>query len=212
MVNEIKISIRAYANSLKVDEKAVREAIKGGKIKNGYDIKTKKITASLADKEWGFVHKNPKPQRGVSKAKVVEKIGSKAIEKKTKESLGSDKKEDNPEDFDTENFTYSDLIERIKIHPSLTYSESVRRKEILGIALDKMKLEELQSLLVRKEDVDKALFAIGVELKKKLMNIAARCISDIRAAQNDIDATNILNFELQLVLTNIPAEVQLQKN
>ena len=211
MNNEIKISIRAYAKQLGVDESSVRKAVgnkgSGKKILKGFDKKTKKIIPSIADAEWGFIHKNPKPQRGLSKQRVVEKLKS----KNNKEHISASS-DSNDDTVDLEkNYTYSELIEKINIHPLLSYSDAILTKEILGAALDKMKLEELQGLLVRKLDIDKALYAVGVELKKALLNIPARCINDIRAASTDIEATNILNVELQLALTHLPSELKKNK-
>ncbi len=196
MTGEIKISIRAYAKQLNVDEKAVRKAIEKGKIKKGYDKRARKIIASHANKEWGFIHKNPKPQRGVSKAKVVEKLN-----KKNASQPGEDKPKEN--DFLDDDNTYHDLISKIKLNANLPYSEIVRRKEILAAANDRMKLEELNGLLVRKDEVNKALRAAGDQLKKELLNLPNRITEDIRTASNKVEAINIFTIELNQVLQNI---------
>lgn len=190
MKGEIQISIRAYARQLKIDEKAVRKAIDEGKIKRGFVKKTGKILASVADKEWGFVHKTPKPQRGLSKAKVAEKL---------KDNNDKPNSPDQPESQD-EDFSYTDLLKLVKISPTLQYSEAIRRKEILAIAMDKMKIEEMQGLLVRRADVDKSLFAVADQLKKSLQNVPNRIIDDIIAAPNKVEAINILTAEINSVL------------
>lgn len=205
MTGEIKISVRAYANQLHVDEKAVRKAISDGKIKKGYDVKTKKITASVATKEWGFLHKNPKPQRGVSKAKVIDKLKK----KNTSKDRGDNKKnqeenQDNPEILNTD-LGYLELISKIKLHPDLQYSEVVRRKEILSAATDRMKLEEMNGSLVRKDEVNKALYAIGDQLKKAILNLPNRITGDIRNAANETEARTLFDIELNQLLTNISA-------
>lgn len=211
VMGEIKLSVRAYAKRIGVDESAVRKAIgnkdggRGKKIIKGYDPKTKKIIPSIADKEWGFLHKNPKPQRGLSKAKVADKLNKKKL---SKQADNDDKPEENPEINDTD-FNYEDLIKEIKIHPHLAYSEALRRKEIINIANDRMKLEEANGMLVRKDDVNKALYAIGDQLKKELLNLPNRITEDIRTANNKVEAMNIFTIELNQVLTQI-ASIGLQ--
>jgi hypothetical protein len=203
MLGEVKISIRAYAKQIHVDEKAVRKAIGEGKIKKGFDKKTKKITASIANKEWGFQHFTPKPQRGVSSAKVAEKLQRKDVEKKSNiKSVTPGSSEEIPEILDID-FSYQELISKIKIHPELQYSEAIRRKEILAIANDRMKLEEANGLLLRKDDINKALYAVGDQLKKELLNLPNRITEDIRSAPTKVEAMNIFNLELNQVLTAI---------
>ncbi len=203
MAVELKISIRAYAKSLHIDEKAVRKAIKEGKIKKGYDPKTKKIVKSAANTEWGFIHKNPKPQRGLSRGKVVEKIGKKQGKKKTsKPNLNIDDDESSEENF-KEEFDYKEIINRIRITSDLSYGEAIRRKEILAVVESRMKLEEKERSLVSRAEVDKSLYKLGDTIKKSFLNIPARVVADIRAANTDVEATNILTMEIQAVLSSI---------
>lgn len=207
MTNEIKISIRAYAKKLKVDEAAVRGAIEAGKIKSGVVYimrmvkgkkkKTPMIIESIATKEWGFVHEQPKAQRGISRSRVADK-------------LDADKNQGNnsglPGDLNSseeKDYSYSELIKKIIISPKLPYKDVILRKEILLAAKEKMDLEIKEGTLVKKVDVDKALFAVGDELKKKLHSIPSRCIDDILSASNKIEATNILVFEINQVLLSI---------
>ena len=210
MTNEIKISIRAYAKQLQVDESAVRGAIEDGKIKkgvvyvyrvfNGKRKRVPKIIASVATKEWGFVHQNPKPGPGLSHKAVADKLEKKKPDEK---NTGINKIDGDLNDLQEKNYSYNELIEAIKIHPALTYQEAIRRQSILQIAREKMELEEMQGTLVRKDTVEKLLFAIGDELKKKLLSIPARCLDDIRAAENKVLATNVLTFEINQVLDSI---------
>lgn len=214
MTKEVRISLRAYAKQLQVDESAIRSAIDAGKIKDGVEYyfktvngkkkKTPRIIPSIATKEWGFQHLTPKKQRGVSAMRAAEKLDKKSSLKKT--DISDEKLKDQSESVEKE-YTYSELIDKIKITPDLKYSEAILRKEILATAREKMDLEEKQGILVRKAEVDKSLFAIGDELKKKLQSIPARCIPDIRSASNDTEATNILIFEINQALHSI---VQLQ--
>lgn len=206
MNNDIKISIRAYAKELHVDESAIRSAIEAGKIKNGVVYvqrvingkkkKVPKIIAKIATKEWGFTHLNPKPQRGLSAKKVADKL-----EQKKESIILSNPEEKN--DSEDKEYTYTELIKEIKITPGLSYQQALLRKEILATAREKMELEEMQGILVRKSDVEKALFAMGDQLKKSLLNIPARCIDEIIAAPNKIEANNILTLEINQVLTSM---------
>lgn len=208
---ELQLSVRAYAKTLQVDEKAVRKAIEEGKIKKGYNKKIKKIIPSKADEEWGSLHKVAKPQRGVSKAKVAEKLElKKTVEKEKKATLktNNDAKPPKGESITEKSYSYSELIDSILITPDLEYSEAIRRKEILGIAGERMKLEEQQGILLRKTDVDKNLFAIGDMLKKGLLNIPNRCIDDIMAAPNKIEASNILIMEITTVLNQFSSNLK----
>jgi hypothetical protein len=209
---ETPISIRAYAAQLNVNEKAVRKAIQEGKIKKGVQKSSGKILASKADQEWGYIHKVPKPGRGLSKAKVAEKLDAIPVippkENLVKPIKTENKREETGENQEGMNYSYTDLINSIHIYPELTYSEAIRRKEILGIAAERMKLEEQQGILVRKADVEKSLFAIGDTLKKSLLNIPARCIDDIMAAPNKIDASTILIMEIQSVLNRFYQHLQ----
>jgi hypothetical protein len=188
----LPISVRAYATLLNVDEKAVRKAIEAGKIQKGYDAVAKKINPAIADKEWGFQHKIPKPQSGVSKAKAAAKMAdSKPEQEEGQEPAANELIED---------YTYEQLMQLIKLTPTMSYSTVLEKREILDAALAKMKLEEMNGQLVRKTDVDKQLFALGDTLKKSLLTVPARCISDIRAAPTDIEAMTILTREMQAVL------------
>lgn len=206
MTHETPISIRAYAKLLNVDEKAVRKAIDEGKIKKGFSKKIKKILPSKADVEWGNLHKVIKPQRGVSKAKVVEKLEKQASKKPDETSIEiqktqptKPKPDQNSEETD---FSYEDLIAAIKLHPNTTYSEALRKNEILKIAEARMNLEEQRGMLVRKSDVEKSLFALGDMLKKSMFNIIPRCIDDIISAPNKVEAGNILSVEITAVFNS----------
>lgn len=198
-MKEIGMSIRQFAKEIGVNEKSVRKAISEGKIKKGFDHNSKKIIRSIAMKEYGELKKIIRPQAGISKAKVAEKLEKRsADEKKEVKSALSDP---NPEMLEFEDLSYEELIKQINIHPNLPYNETLRLREILGIAMDRIKLEELRGSLVRKSDVDKSLYAFGDQLKKNLFNIPTRVIDDIRSAPNKVEAINILTHEIQQTLS-----------
>ena len=199
---EIKISVRAYARQINVDEKAIRKAIAEGKIKKGYDTVTKKIIPRLANKEYGFKHEIPKPTPGVSKEKLIQKL-DKAISKKQVE-----KKKPSPQTVEDKTAELqsiilsgdADLLSSIVITSDLEYAEAARLSQIMQLALEKKKLEELEDKLIRKDIVEKQLFAFGNELKKALQAIPARIADDVLAAPNKVEVVNILNDEINNVL------------
>jgi len=209
------LSKSAYARYLGINEKAVRQAIEQGKIKKGYDVVKKKVNVKEADKEYGFLHKNATAKPGISKAKRAEKITDKVSVSSPKKTIKSEKtsspkieneKSDKSEEIDDEilddstDLDYETLLLKIPVHDKLDYKETVRRREILQLALDKKKLEELEGVLVRKSDVFKALFALGSQLKKAIASVPARCIDDVLSAENKVEALNVLNEEITNVL------------
>lgn len=217
-INDQFLSKSAYARYIGVDEKAIRKAIEEGKIVRGYDTVRKKINVKEADKEYGFLHKNPRAKAGVSKAKRAEKISANmsALSPKKKDvksekstspksdKLNSDKSEKQEEENEESltDLDYETLLLKIPVHDKLDYKETVRRREILQLALDKKKLEELEGVLVRKAEVDRILFKVGSQLKKALYSMPARCIDGILSADSKVEALNILNQELNDVLTS----------
>lgn len=216
------LSINAYAKLIGVNEKAVRNAVRDGKIVKGYDPDRKKIIKKFADKEYGHLHLVPKARPGVSKEKRAEKIEAeksekvvpnsdvkpvkKEVVKKIAKSPNKSEKMD-PESSDESDdfkgdFTYEELLLKIPVTPDLSYTEATKRREIIQLALDKKKLEELQDVLVRKQLVEKALFAFGNQLKKALLAIPARIMADVKNAPTDVEAINIMTEEINETLAN----------
>lgn len=212
------LSINAYAKLIGVNEKAVRNAVRDGKIVRGYDTERKKIIKKFADKEYGHLHLIPKARPGVSREKRAEKIEAQksektvensdikeVVKKNTKSPNKSEKMEvessDESDDFKGD-FTYEELLLKIPVTPDLSYTEATKRREIIQLALDKKKLEELQDVLVRKQLVEKALFAFGNQLKKALLAIPARIMADVKIAPTDVEAINIMTEEINETLAN----------
>src|SRR4051812_4181689 len=120
MVEEVKISVRAYAKELCVNESAIRRAIREGKINRGYDKLTKKIIRSIANKEYGNLKEIQTPQRGISKQRFAEKLNRSARLKGVEDI-------DSPGPFD-----YSKLIDGISINATMDYKEIIQRRETVG--------------------------------------------------------------------------------
>ncbi len=212
MTNEvITISIRAYADTLKISDKAVRNAIKDGVIKKGvtYSTKMRKgveievpgIIQKIADKEFGFKHKTGKIMPGQNKVnKIVEQ--EKEPDKKSKEKSKTSPHDDADNENEPADLTEEDeaLISSMKVTASLKYAEATRRREIIALVMDKRKLQQLEGSLIRKEDVEKVLFLVGVDLKKALLNLPARITPAILGAVNEVESQNIITIEITNIL------------
>ena len=218
----VLMSKLAYANYLGINEKSVRNAIADGKIVKGWDVEQKKIKVTEADQEFGHLHKIATAKPGVSKAKraakvvEVQKSKSNAVkpERKIAGNKNSDKSDDgepnysfdNSQDFIDDSFaqlgdTYEELLLKIPVTSDLQYNEAVRRREIIQLAMEKKKLEELETVLVRREMVEKILFSSAITLKKALMMIPARIADEILAATNKVEVMNVMTAEINSVLS-----------
>ncbi len=208
-------SKNAYAAYLGIAEKAVRNAIATGKIKKGWDAEKKKVIKHLADKEFGILHLTPKAQRGLSKVKVMDKIETRKSRQKAKQvsskitspaALKKTDLENLPVEQEllalnfNKNGNLQDVINSIQVTPYLTYADVLTKREIVGLAVDKIKLEELNGILVRKSEVEKALFVLADRLKKALLTIPARCADSLLNSKGKIEVINILTEELNGVL------------
>jgi uncharacterized sporulation protein YeaH/YhbH (DUF444 family) len=207
MTNEAsKISIRAYAKHLGIDDKTVRKAIAKGQLKKGVsyvikmqagkEIEVPEIDIKIADKEWGDIHKTAKVKPG---QKAITKLAVPDVEKikKSPQDKGADRGADTPE-LSPEDEA---LISSMPITSEMPYTEITRRQELMELIITKMKLQEMEGILVRKEIVEKALFGLGVEFKKSLLNMPARITSDVRSASNDVEAQTIITTEIINILT-----------
>ncbi len=191
---EQEISIRAYAALLKVNEKTVRKARDSGLLGKGYNGLTAKIIPSLADKAWGDNQKIIKPKAGVSRAKAIKKLE----EKERKKADVLDKSVDLPQKLDK--MSTQELLSYIEVTTDMPLILAMRYREIIALALDKIKLQKEEGFLVEKDLVYKELFSFGTQLKKALLSIPGRVIDDMLAASNKVEAINILTVELNEVL------------
>lgn len=206
----VLMSKNAYAKYLGIDEKAIRNAIGAGKIVKGWDAEKKKIIQDLADTEFGFSHKLPKARAGVNKAATAAKVDKPKPEKKTPKNSENPKKP-NSESPNNENtppanydgLTVAEVIAQIVIHPDLSYQQSLQRTAVLQLCTDRIKLSELEGSLVRKDAIDKALYAYGQQIKRGFLAIPARTIDAILAADTKVEAINILTAEINATLANL---------
>ena len=187
------ISVRTFAKQIGVAESAVRKAIGLGKLKGVYDITVKKINVTKSKKNaWVLQQSFTRPKAGVSRAKAIEKI------ERSNKKPDIDDELPNPETADA-----VDIIKSISITKDMEMDTAMRMREIIGLAMDKIKLQKEQSVLVEKEVVEKTLFAFGNELKQSFLDIPKRIIRVIMVAPNEVEATNILTDEITRVLLKL---------
>ncbi len=208
------MSKNAYAKYLGIDEKAVRNAVTTGKISKGYDPVKKKIIKNIADEEFGFSHQVQRQKPGVSKKKFAEKFvdckvrkigdSKKTQVRKNKAAADDENSEsESSENYDDDifntafkNMTTAEILNGIVIHPGLSYNEAFRLTAIVTLCQGKMKAEESQGMLVKKDLVFQTLFAFGTELKNALNAIPARVIDEMMTAETKVEAMNALKREI----------------
>jgi hypothetical protein len=198
----VLMSKSGYAKHLGISETAIRKAITEGKIVKGWNAAKGKINKDVADIEYGFLHIKKSPgQPLVEKPSVKSKqVQSKPEPDKVDKSDLEEKFEDM---FEGSTMTVGQIIKKINIHPGLTYNEAMRRKIILELCSDFMKIEKEQGELVRKSDIDKALYAFGAIMKRALLNIPNRIMDNLRAADTKVEAMNLLRDEINGILTSV---------
>lgn len=193
---EKKVSVREFAARIGVSEGAVRKAIKKWSFTIGVQEDGKIDTEAAAKDPWVQKQLVVRPKAGVSREKAAEKI--EAREKPPPAPVKNEDQEHIEDDGDWD--IDEDIADKIKVHKGLKTAEAMRRREIVALAMDKKKLQELERVLVRRDAVEKAFFLLGSELKKSLLDIPNRCVADIMAAKTEVEAIKILTEELIHVL------------
>lgn len=204
------ISVRAFAVQIGVSEGAVRKAIKSWNFTVGVQEDGKINAVAAMDDAWVKKQLVVKAKAGVSRVKAIEKIDVK-IKGKVSETTDEDGDEDR-EDVGNDGIdSNEDIADSIKVTKSLKAGEAMRRREIVALALDKKKLQELERVLVRRDAVDRSLFLLGSQLKKAMLDIPARCVRDIMAAQTEVEGIKVLTDEIISVLNtyaNLKADIK----
>lgn len=196
------VSVRAFAQQIGVSEGAVRKAIKAWNFTVGVQEDGKINTSAALNDPWVKKQMVIKPKAGVSRVKAIEKIEASIKERSSRGACDDEDTDDRDDNFrDIGSIDVEDIANSIRVTKDLKAAEAMRRREILALAIDKKKLQELEGTLVRKDAVEKVLFAFGSELKKALFNMPQRVVRQIMAASTEIEAINILNLELTNILT-----------
>lgn len=194
MEKEEQLSQRAYAKLIGCSDGAIRKAIAAGKFSYGYDADQKKIDPVEAKKNpWVQEQLGVKAKPGVSRDKAIKKLAAKV-------ATSDDDEEDEDSVPDIAEMDMDSLLASIKISTTMSASRAMRLREVVQLALEKNKLATQAGMLVEKEKVDKALFAMGSELKKALLNIPQKVVRDIMLAANEITGINILTTAINDVL------------
>ena len=202
------LSGRQVAELLNINESALRRAWRESKYteSDGYDPISKKFKWPMFSECAYAQSVGPiKAKRGVSRAKAIEKLN--AAESNSKKGVKGTSKQDSTSNtvdvssIDVDNATAEQILSNIKITEKTDMKEAMRLREVFGALLDKNKLQEQERILVKRADVEKALFDYGMEIKKALITIPERVTADMRAAPTDVDALNILKLEIINVLS-----------
>ena len=217
-----QISIRELARKLNVAPNSVMRAISAGKVDDCYDSVAKKFDWKKAQKnEWVQSASVIKAQRGVSVSKAIEKIdrSEKIPLKKEKEIKSSDSKkniipenvseqEDEGERIDE--LSEEELTDRIKLTENMPIQQAMRYKEIIDAAINKIKLKQLQSILVPKADVEKAYYNYAAQFKKALLQIPDIISDDVMSAENKVEVMNIIKKSLVSVMEEYSKAPEIQ--
>lgn len=195
------VSVRAFAQQIGVSEGAVRKAIKAWNFTIGVQEDGKINSSAAMTDPWVKKQTVIKPKAGVSRVKAIEKIEA-TIKERSSRSAGDDEGTDDSDDSfrDIGSIDVEDIANSIRVTKDLKAAEAMRRREILALAIDKKKLQELEGILVRRDAVEKSLFLLGSQLKKAILDIPARCVRDVMAAGTEVEGIKILTEEIVVVL------------
>ena len=172
------ISSRELARKLNLAPNSVVRAIAAGKVTDCYDTVKKKFDWKKAQKNiWVQSASIIKPKAGVSLSKAIEKI--ERAEKKTdspgeiksdnwnpKKNIESELSSDQDEGERIDELSEEELTDRIRLTENMPMQQAMRYKEIIDAAINKIKLKQLQLILVPKADVDKAYYNYAAQFKK----------------------------------------------
>lgn len=168
-----RLSKSQYADRLGVSHTAVGKAIRLGAIKKGWDAERKQIIVEIANKEWGDTAR---------KAPVIQSID---------ELIPPEKNEQ------------GEKKAKLNIKADAPYTEARRVREVASAQLAIMELAEKSGKLVDKNQVQKALFDYGSEIRKAIEQLPERTIDKIRAAGTRNDAIKVMSDEIENILIRL---------
>ena len=187
-MNETPVSIRAFSREMGVSDTAVHKAIRAGRIEKGL-TEDKKIIVSIAKQEWArnydetYADRSPTLAQKLAETKtpgVAAGVGGTAPAEGPKTETGG-----------------TDSLAAAK-----------RMQAVLKVKQLQIQLQTAQGELVNKNEVYRALFAAGQQLKASILSVPDRCIDDIMAQKTRTDAFNILYGTLVDVLNDLPSILQ----
>lgn len=210
------ISARELGRKVNMSNTSVSKAIKAGKLTDCYDPVLKKFDwAKAKNNDWVISASVIKKQGGMNTAKVIDKMD--AAEKGHNQQIVKVPKNTNPrivandskelpkglpewDGVDIETLDENQLADGLQLTAGMDVREAMRYKEIIEAAISKIKLKQLQSSLVLKSEVDKALFAFGISFKRALLQIPNNVTDEVLSANNKIEAMNIIRKSIVSVL------------
>jgi hypothetical protein len=205
----IKLSVRGYAKTLGISHPTVLTAIADGKIKkglsfrtenhNGVDVQVLEIDPVIADIEFGNLYKSGRVRPG---QRAVKAIPPKMIGKTSNRLPLSNGL---PPIIEKDLVTTNDeaLLSTMAIKKDLSFAEAARRRELISLSMDQKELQKLEGTLVKKSEVMKALYELGIGLKKAFFNMPARIAADLSSTTNIVEIQTIINVELTQILNEL---------
>lgn len=176
------VPIRAYARYMGVSDTAVRKALSRGDIPKSAmvldDPKRPKIIPALANAAWKQNH-NPSYTHYAPQ-----------LEKKLSQATGTPPPP-------------ADNAPNIETGGNATLQAAKRAKAVYDAKLAELEYRQRSGELVKKDDVYKALFSAGQELRTRIEAIPDRYIDDIVAAIDRNQAHIVLSKAIHEALTNI---------
>jgi hypothetical protein len=168
------ISIREYARRRGCSDTSVHKAIREGKIVNGRVVDKDgkpKINPAIADVEWQSNH-NPAYERKTKRGTQVFNADAGDL---APQQTGSDGQ---------------------AVRNEQTLAAAKRAQAVYKAKLSELEFKKKAGQLVNKDEVYKALFAAGQELRQSIMAIPDRTIDNILAARSRNEAHNLLTNAL----------------
>lgn len=189
------VSIRQYAKELGVSEATVRLAIRSGKITNGVQKSEKdgkpQIIRSIATDEW--------------KGSYTGKTNASEV---LKEKFFGE--EDEPNTHVVKNTPQSESVPGMNVGQELpimenptTMRDAQLKEQIYKANMAEIKYNVALGKLVKKDDVYKAFFEFGTQIREAIQSIPDRVVDLIIASSNRNEAHEILSAELSRALENL---------
>lgn len=174
-MNRELISLREFSRRIGVTDKAIRDAIKAGKLKKCVSKDGKGNPQIISDIGIIEARNNGMGKRSKGFQEQIAKAEAEQFD-------------DKPEEIKPENTGL------------LTYEQALRKKENQIAAIKELEYLEKKGTLVNKKDVYKALFEFGQNVRQEFEIIPDRIIDTILAAKDRNEAYNTLRDEIEKAL------------
>jgi|GEM_PF-2671455 len=208
------LSERQYAERTGIGKTTIRDARVAGRIKNGWDADLQKYKFEIAEQEWGIEYRKVQEARG----KTFTPKGAAPAAPAAKDDDADRHPNGAPgfvapaippvvQYFPDQLDLFGDVND-FKPGARVDITEAIRVKEYNEARYKKMRADELAGQLVRKTEVEKQLQVAGMELRRELERLPARCIDGIRGAADRNEAIIVLEDMIRDVLERMPAIIE----